>query len=319
MSIPMNCTCGKSLKVRPDFAGKRVRCPQCQTVLTVPIPVPDEVDPLGTNELAGQVLDKATQMGTQAAEKAGAAIRGVSTALTGMLSRKSSKETEDDTPAPEGPTNIIPATAQSLPVPTPRRRTVFEHLTAQRQDPAIVEKVVDRVSKILTANEQLKFIAIQQRPIINWFPDCIVLTDRRIILYQPKIFGRVDMMDFIWRRVRNARLSENIIGSTMSFDVVNDKSIVLDYLPKEQARELYRFAQEAEEAAHEERRLRQMEEDRAKAGGVQIMQNIGAQGNGQAAPVDPVQKLQQLKQLLEAGLLTPAEYESKRAELIKLL
>lgn len=49
------------------------------------------------------------------------------------------------------------------------------------------------------------------------------------------------------------------------------------------------------------------------------MQNLGTPGDGSSAPTDPVQKLQQLKQLLEAGLLTQDEYESKREELIRLL
>lgn len=307
MNISITCQCGKSLKVKPEFAGKKVRCPQCQTVLQVPAQAASDNDPLGTQQAGASAAQKATEIAGQAAEKAGAVIRGASSALTGFLTRKT----------PDGASSDPPTLPAAPPLP-PARRSVFEHLTAQKQDPAIVEKVVERVSKILSGNEQLQYIAIQQRPIVNWFPDCIVLTDRRVILYQPKLFGRVDMQDYIWRRISNARLQENIIGSTLTFDVTNGSPIALDYLPKEQARELYRFAQAAEEAATEERRLRKMEEDRAKAGGVQIMQQIGTTPQP-GGPVDPVQRLQQLKQLLDAGLLSQAEYDIKRAELIKQL
>jgi phage FluMu protein Com len=36
MSINVVCDCGKTLKVKDDAAGKKIKCPACQTVLTVP-------------------------------------------------------------------------------------------------------------------------------------------------------------------------------------------------------------------------------------------------------------------------------------------
>ncbi len=36
MSIQFGCQCGQTLTVRDEFAGKQIRCPQCQTVLMVP-------------------------------------------------------------------------------------------------------------------------------------------------------------------------------------------------------------------------------------------------------------------------------------------
>lgn len=48
MPIPFECTgCGKKLKVKDDAAGKRIKCPDCQAVLTVPKPEVDEDDFLG--------------------------------------------------------------------------------------------------------------------------------------------------------------------------------------------------------------------------------------------------------------------------------
>lgn len=34
--ISIRCACGKSLKVRSDLTGKKIRCPGCNTVLLVP-------------------------------------------------------------------------------------------------------------------------------------------------------------------------------------------------------------------------------------------------------------------------------------------
>jgi hypothetical protein len=36
MKISVNCQCGKRLAASPSFAGKRVKCPSCGTVLVVP-------------------------------------------------------------------------------------------------------------------------------------------------------------------------------------------------------------------------------------------------------------------------------------------
>src|SRR5438093_594875 len=36
MAIKFACTCGKKLQARDDLGGRRMKCPQCQRVLTIP-------------------------------------------------------------------------------------------------------------------------------------------------------------------------------------------------------------------------------------------------------------------------------------------
>ncbi len=38
MPISLTCSCGRSLKARDEFAGRKVRCPDCKNVLEVPDP-----------------------------------------------------------------------------------------------------------------------------------------------------------------------------------------------------------------------------------------------------------------------------------------
>ena len=38
MPISISCECGKRMAVREDLTGKRVRCPECNAVVTVPEP-----------------------------------------------------------------------------------------------------------------------------------------------------------------------------------------------------------------------------------------------------------------------------------------
>ena len=41
MPIPVTCDCGRSMRVKDDVAGRKIRCPCCSAVLTVPKPEPD--------------------------------------------------------------------------------------------------------------------------------------------------------------------------------------------------------------------------------------------------------------------------------------
>src|SRR5262245_9080026 len=38
MPIPVSCACGRALRLKDDLAGRKVRCPTCGAVLTVPEP-----------------------------------------------------------------------------------------------------------------------------------------------------------------------------------------------------------------------------------------------------------------------------------------
>jgi hypothetical protein len=100
---------------------------------------------------------------------------------------------------------------------------------------------------------------------------------------------------------------------------VRGTTVSIDYLPKRQARKLYSFAQEMEEKAREERRTREMEEHRASAGGI-VLQGVTPFATPPAsAPSpasDPVAKLQQLKAMLDGGLITADEYNSKKADIL---
>jgi phage FluMu protein Com len=43
MPITISCPCGKKLRVADEHAGKRVKCPACQAISTVPVPDPEPV------------------------------------------------------------------------------------------------------------------------------------------------------------------------------------------------------------------------------------------------------------------------------------
>jgi hypothetical protein len=257
------------------------------------------------NPDAELIKDPLVDLAGQAAGTVGKAAMQVGGALKGLIAKKPT--TPEPVMIPAKPKRLAPDWVQTL--------------TAEKQDPATVAQVAERIDAILMDGERIQYVAVQQKPVLNWFPDCVVLTNERFILYRPKILGRVDFEDHRWLFLSDCQLTENIIGSTLSFAVSGGTRVVLDYLPKEQARKLYRFAQEHEQRAYEERRQRRMEEARAAAGGVTVQTNVGAVAAQPPAPAAPaaaaVAVLRQLKEMQDAGLITAAEFETKKAEILK--
>jgi len=200
--------------------------------------------------------------------------------------------------------------------PNPARAWLAK-FTNDEQDPAIVERVHAKVKELVTSQEEIIYIAVQKKPVVNLTPDCVVLTNRRLILYKPKLLGQVDMQDFQWLNVFDCRVKEGMTGATLSFRIANGATLSVDYLPKSQARALYRFAQEMEERSIAQRRQMELENARA-ASGAMVMQPPAMPAATHAAPQDdPLATLQKLKQLLDAGLILQAEYDAKKAEILK--
>lgn len=189
------------------------------------------------------------------------------------------------------------------------------------QDTSMVAKLLDRVNQICMSHEKPLYMAIQQRPVANFSPDAVVLTTHRLMMVQQKILGRMNFIDFPWREVKDIHVKENVISATISFVSMNGIRRSMDWLPKDQARKVYRIAQEQEENAHNARRNMYLEEQRASAAQTVVNTTVQAIPQpiiAQAAPVevDPVKKLQQLKQMLDAELITQDEYNAKKAELL---
>lgn len=250
------------------------------------------------------LISMATNAATSVVSAAGSAASAVGGVVAGLLTR-----------GPVNQTGDLPEMSAD--------KGWLDVFTRDEQSPEVVEKVIERLRAIMMSGEQIKYVAVQNKPIINLVPDCIVVTNKRFIFYRPKLLGRVDFEDYVWRDLHDARLSENIIGSTISIKTTDGRTISLDYLPKSQARAVYRLIQEIEESSLEERRSRWLEEKRAAAGGVTVQTqfaipapaaDVDRQIVTQAA--DPVQTLQKLKTMLDAGLITQAEYDAKKTDIL---
>jgi hypothetical protein len=121
----------------------------------------------------------------------------------------------------------------------------FKKFLNEEQDPKAIEKITSKLSDLLMKGEEVGYIAVQKKPAITVFPDSIVLTNKRIIICEPKNLGlSMDFTDYTWDNIAGAFVKENILGSEFSFNTNTDFSISIDYIPKIQARKIYTYAKE---------------------------------------------------------------------------
>jgi len=214
---------------------------------------------------------------------------------------------------------------------------MIDKFLTEEQDPKAVEKVYLRLTDLLTTGEEIIYIAVQKKPIVNLFPDCVALTNKRILIFTPGNLGlTLKFVDFVWKDIVDVFTKEEIIGAVFSVKTTNGAEMGVDYLPKVQARKLYQYAQERKEAEREARRLRDLEEKRAESGSVQFDNAPRAIAQQPAAPApepepvhapEPVvpeapkpdeltEKLKKLRMLFDNGLISQEEYNHKKLDLL---
>lgn len=190
-------------------------------------------------------------------------------------------------------------------------------LITDEQDPKVIEKVLPKVQDFCTSTEEIKYIAVQKKTLgINFSPDCIALTNKRVIIIRPKSFGlSMDFKDYSWMNISDIHMKEGMLSATITVKTLSGESDSMDDIPKAQARKLYRFGQEMEETKKEERRQRDLEDKRATAGGGIVINTPAAAAP--AVPVeDPMEKLTKLKSMLDMGIITQEEFEAKKADIL---
>ncbi len=188
----------------------------------------------------------------------------------------------------------------------------LQKFLGDEQDATVVQKVHARALELCTQGEDIKYIAVQKKPIVTIAPDAVLLTNKRVIIFRPKLIG-MSFEDFPWRDVHDVHVKEGLLGATFSVQPIGGKLVEVNSLPKAQARKLYQFGQEMEEQVHHQRRQRDLEDKRAAAGGI-VLGTHGIPGASHAE--DPMQKLHQLKGLLDQGLITQQEYDTKKADIL---
>ena len=204
----------------------------------------------------------------------------------------------------------------------------------EEQDPKAIEKVMSKLSDLLMKNEEIGYIAVQKKPAITVLPDSIVVTNKRIIICQPKNLGlSMNFTDYSWDEIESTFVKEGILGSDFSFVTKTAISVTIEYIPKVQARKMYAFAKE--------------QIDLLKGGAVSniVVEEVETEEVSSFAEIIPTQtpsfseystmdtdkplnelssdelfeKLQNYEKLLDNGLILQGEYDTLKKEILSYM
>jgi hypothetical protein len=197
---------------------------------------------------------------------------------------------------------------------------------AAAHDASDAPKALENLQSILVRDETLEAWAMQRRLFALLHRRLLVAaTSNRLIALSRGLIGGFHYSDLRWQDLKEAHISVGIFGATLRLvaegpsDLASaqrgDRILAYPGLDPAQAQSVYRICQSQDQAWREKRRIREIEELRARSGGVQIT------GGGVAAGIagasgDVMQRLEQARQMLGAKLISDAEYEAIKAKIL---
>jgi hypothetical protein len=184
------------------------------------------------------------------------------------------------------------------------------------------------MKSLLTSGETLEAWAAQRRIYaLTHRRICIAATSGRFISLTRRLLGGYESADIRWQDLRETHISAGVLAAdlTLVAQISSDLNIaaeptrVLSFegLNKSQAQAMYRICQQHDQVWREKRRVRELEELRAKSGGVQIGGGAYAGGEPSASgESEPARRLRQAREMLDAKLISDAEFESIKAKIV---
>jgi hypothetical protein len=198
-------------------------------------------------------------------------------------------------------------------------------------DDASTHRALDILRGLLTTDETLEAWAMQHRLFaLTHRRVCIAATSGRFISLTRRLLGGYDSADIRWQDLKETRIRAGILAadltliaqSSADLNIGSEVNRVWTFqgLRKDQAQAIYRICQQHDQVWREKRRVRELEELRAKSGGVQFGNNptsyAGAGTDAAGGESEPARRLRQAREMLDAKLISDAEYESIKAKIV---
>jgi len=192
-----------------------------------------------------------------------------------------------------------------------------------------LESAFNTLRGLLTAGETLEAWAVQHRLFaLAHRRACVAATSGRFISLNRRLLGGYESADIRWQDLKETRISAGILAadltlvaqSSSDLNIGSEVNRVWTFagLRKDQAQSMYRICQQHDQVWREKRRIRELEELRAKSGGVQI--GGGQSGYAGADPAgaesEPARRLRQAREMLDAKLISDSEFESIKAKIV---
>jgi len=190
-----------------------------------------------------------------------------------------------------------------------------------------LERPLEQLRSVLIPGETLDAWAIQMRLFaLSHRRLLVAATSGRLIVVTRKLLGGFDVTSIRWQDLEEVTLRVGMLSADLalragkatdlaSLGAQGAHSVAFQGLRKAQAQAVYRICQAQDQAWREKRRVRELEELRARSGGIQVMSGAALGGAGGAGD-DAVRRLQEAKRLLDAHLIADAEYEAIKARIV---
>ena len=193
-------------------------------------------------------------------------------------------------------------------------------------DEAGLARPLAQLRSVLIPGETLEAWAIQMRLFAFTHRRLLVAaTSGRLVVLTRRLLGGFDVATIRWQDLEEVTLRVGMLSSDLalragkatdlaSLAASGTQRVELSGLRKEQGQAVYRICQSQDQAWREKRRIRELEELRARSGGIQV--STAPAMAGVAGDDDAVRRLQEAKKLLDAKLITDAEYEAIKAKIV---
>ena len=196
-------------------------------------------------------------------------------------------------------------------------------------DEESLDEAVQHLESLLIPNERLEAYAVQRRLFALTHRRSLVgATTGRFIGMSRGLFGGFSPDDVRWQDLKTTSIRVGVFGAELTIVAFTSpdlaiagetRTLVFTGLRKADAQKVYRICQAHEQAWREKRRVRELEELRAKSGGIHLPPAYG-QGSGERGGAvereSPTARLEQARGMLEKGLITDSEYESLKARIV---
>jgi hypothetical protein len=203
---------------------------------------------------------------------------------------------------------------------------LIEQYLSDDQDPRTAEKVLGKLRDMLTSGEAVIYLAIQKKPAVTLMPDCIAVTNKRIVFCIPENLGlTTKYITFTWAEVKEVSFIEAFFSSKFITIPQRGENIAIDYIPKVQARKLLQFCNEQLEKhktipSGPETALQNENLADDYASYIEVKDEDKPVVSSLADMEDELtQKLKKLKILFEKQLISQEEYERKKADILSQL
>jgi len=190
---------------------------------------------------------------------------------------------------------------------------------------ASIHEALQTLRGLLTDGEVLEAWAVQHRLYaVTHRRILIAATSGRFIALSRRLLGGYASEDIRWQDLKETQIRAGIIAADLTLVAQSSADLniaasvnrvwTFNGLRKDQAQAIYRICQQHDQIWREKRRIRELEEMRARSGGLQLRD--AATGNGES---EPARRLRQAREMLEAKLITDSEYESIKAKIVSSL